>query len=279
MLRRNKEIIMARKDEGLLDLLVLLPWWVSVVVSAVAYISLKFIVPTLNTENIIFQGFQTALPNVAHILALVLLIPAPISAFNAWQKRKLLDNQESIQTIRDLSWRKFEVLVAEAYRRQGYNVTENQTVGADGGVDVRLEKNGDLHLVQCKNWKTSKVGVKVVREMYGVMIDEQASSVKIIISGMFTQEAHNFANDKPIDLIDGSQLETLIANVRATPPNSNLAPVKEVEPPEPTRTMQSSLCPRCGESLILRTAKRGKNAGGQFFGCSSYPKCRHTQPA
>jgi len=266
---------MARKGEGLLDVLVLLPWWVIVILSMMVYVGLKFIVPSLSTDNIFFQGFQTALPDLAHIFAWILLIPAPISAFNAWRKRKLLDNQKNIQTIRDLSWREFEELVAEAYRRQGYTVIENETIGADGGIDVRLRKDGDLHLVQCKNWKTSKVGVKVVREMYGVMVAEQASSVKIIISGMFTQEAKNFANDKPIDLVDGSQLETLIANVQTTPSNSSSAPVSL----QRAITSQHTLCSRCGESLILRTAKKGKNAGGQFWGCSTYPKCRYTQAA
>lgn len=33
-------------------------------------------------------------------------------------------------------------------------------------------------------------------------------------------------------------------------------------------------CPRCGSQMILRTAKRGANAGRQFWGCSKFPKCR-----
>jgi predicted RNA-binding Zn-ribbon protein involved in translation (DUF1610 family) len=33
-------------------------------------------------------------------------------------------------------------------------------------------------------------------------------------------------------------------------------------------------CPKCGSIMILRTAKRGVNAGMQFWGCSGYPKCR-----
>lgn len=35
------------------------------------------------------------------------------------------------------------------------------------------------------------------------------------------------------------------------------------------------LCPRCGSSLVLRTAKEGSNAGKQFYGCISYPHCRY----
>ncbi|WP_269490053.1 topoisomerase DNA-binding C4 zinc finger domain-containing protein [Alkalilimnicola ehrlichii] len=36
-------------------------------------------------------------------------------------------------------------------------------------------------------------------------------------------------------------------------------------------------CPRCGNDMVLRTAKRGANAGNQFWGCSGYPKCRAVQ--
>ncbi|MDY0040487.1 MAG: NERD domain-containing protein [Desulforhabdus sp.] len=36
-------------------------------------------------------------------------------------------------------------------------------------------------------------------------------------------------------------------------------------------------CPKCGSSMILRTADQGANAGNQFWGCSAYPKCRFVQ--
>lgn len=35
------------------------------------------------------------------------------------------------------------------------------------------------------------------------------------------------------------------------------------------------ICPRCSSKLVIRTAKRGENAGKQFYGCSNYPKCRY----
>jgi four helix bundle suffix protein len=33
-------------------------------------------------------------------------------------------------------------------------------------------------------------------------------------------------------------------------------------------------CPECSKPMVLRTAKAGKNAGRQFWGCSAYPDCR-----
>jgi len=220
-------------------------------------------------ESALFKGIATGLPHVAPMLALVLLVPAPISAFNSWRKRKLLDTQKSVATIRDLSWKEFEELVAEAYRRQGYQVVENNRGGADGGVDIWLKKDGALHLIQCKQWKSQKIGVKVVRELYGVMTAEGAASASVVCSGMYTQEAKNFVTGKSIDLVDGPQLEVMIRQVQpvqssATVPNCKSAPV-------------SSSCPRCGSELVRRRARKGKNAGNEFYGCSTFPKCRYTK--
>ncbi len=37
------------------------------------------------------------------------------------------------------------------------------------------------------------------------------------------------------------------------------------------------ICPWCGKTLVLRTAKRGPNAGKQFYGCSGFPSCRYSR--
>jgi len=39
-------------------------------------------------------------------------------------------------------------------------------------------------------------------------------------------------------------------------------------------TDQIPPCPQCGKPMVLRTAKSGKNAGSQFWGCSDYPNCK-----
>ncbi|MHA1920876.1 MAG: topoisomerase DNA-binding C4 zinc finger domain-containing protein, partial [Promethearchaeota archaeon] len=33
-------------------------------------------------------------------------------------------------------------------------------------------------------------------------------------------------------------------------------------------------CPRCGANMMLRTARRGRNKGNKFYGCSNYPRCK-----
>ncbi|KIP65507.1 MULTISPECIES: nuclease-related domain-containing protein [Vibrio] len=38
--------------------------------------------------------------------------------------------------------------------------------------------------------------------------------------------------------------------------------------------VSSNECPRCGSEMVLRETKRGENIGKQFWGCSTFPKCR-----
>jgi len=36
-------------------------------------------------------------------------------------------------------------------------------------------------------------------------------------------------------------------------------------------------CPRCSAVMIKKVAKKGKNIGSEFWACSAFPKCRHTE--
>ena len=53
--------------------------------------------------------------------------------------------------------------------------------------------------------------------------------------------------------------------------------------PLPTRststssTMATPSCPRCASTMVRRVARRGRNAGGSFWGCSRFPVCRGTR--
>ncbi|HIF9512634.1 TPA: NERD domain-containing protein [Photobacterium damselae] len=38
--------------------------------------------------------------------------------------------------------------------------------------------------------------------------------------------------------------------------------------------VSSNQCPRCCSEMVLRETKRGENIGKQFWGCSTFPKCR-----
>jgi len=56
---------------------------------------------------------------------------------------------------------------------------------------------GGMAAVQCKHWRAFKVGVREVRELFGVMVAERAHRAIFIASGSYTREARDFAGGKP----------------------------------------------------------------------------------
>lgn len=71
---------MARKNESILNDLVLFPWWVSVVIAIIVYTILKFIVPAMTFENPILAALaQTTAPQLAWVAG-IFLLPAAASA-------------------------------------------------------------------------------------------------------------------------------------------------------------------------------------------------------
>lgn len=262
---------MPRRTPSLIEALLFKPWWVSAVTGVVLFLfSSLFISSVTGRGDAFAQGFGKAagiIPIGILVLFTFLSIGAAVMGF---RRKALISGQTSVETIRGLSWPAFESLVAEAYRRQGYEVEQTLRGGSDGGVDLVLRKNGQTTLVQCKQWRSSAVGAPVVREIFGVQIHEHAHRSIVITSGHFTREAHDFAAGKPMQLVDGSELLRMVRDVQ-TPPSETPANVP--------LSSDTVLCPTCGSPMVLRTARRGKNAGGSFWGCSKYPRCTGTRAA
>ncbi|MPW30578.1 hypothetical protein F9L16_16455 [Agarivorans sp. B2Z047] len=55
------------------------------------------------------------------------------------------------------------------------------------------------------------------------------------------------------------------------------AHVRELVAEKSRQRQSGESCPKCGAELVERFAKRGKNAGNAFIGCSAYPSCKFTQ--
>src|SRR5690606_33505963 len=94
-----------------------------------------------------------------------LIFGAIASIFGRLRRKKLFDSVASDEhTLESISWREFELLVGEAFRRKGFTVQETGQGGADGGIDLVLLKDGEKYLVQCKQWRRQLVQVNVIRE-------------------------------------------------------------------------------------------------------------------
>jgi restriction system protein len=202
------------------------------------------------------------------------------AGFAGWRNRQhraaFLQQHLDIDWLNKLTWQEFERQVGEVYRQRGYHVDEIGGGGADGGVDLRLRRDGTTSIVQCKRWKTYKVGVKPVRELFGVMTAEKAGRAIFITSGVYTDEALRFAEGKPLELVDGAQLAEMLRRFQSSL-KQDLVPstIRISTPSEPSPSTPAPARPRCsryGSEMVLRRAKHGAHAGQEFWGCSMSAK-------
>lgn len=100
-----------------------------------------------------------------------------------------------------LSSRKFEEVVAEIMIRMGYAIELTPSTH-DGGKDIYVAHKNNLgsflYLIECKQYSpTQKVGVKVVRDLYGVVSSENATCGIIVTTSYFTKPAKDFQEKIP----------------------------------------------------------------------------------
>jgi len=281
--------------EDFVGLVALMPWWACLGMALLSYVVLSSM-----ARPVAVVGFQpsqmaqlvtrTMVQGLAmvgqFVVPLACLVAAAVSATKRRQRRSLVAGvaqSRAPDALDGMTWQEFELLVGEAFRLQGYEVTELGGAGPDGGVDLVLRKGKEKFLVQCKQWKAFKVGVAIVRELYGVMAAKGVAGGFVVTSGSFTVEAIEFARGRNVILVDGPKLFGLIQQAKAArgSPGRVEAPVQRrpMTPFAPTPSVPlGEACPVCSGRMTKRIAKRGSNAGKAFWGCTDWPSCNGTRP-
>lgn len=175
----------------------------------------------------------------------------------------------SFDVIHRMDWKRFEDLCCEFYREKGIRA-DTTTLGADGGVDIRLCQDATdpvrcTAVVQCKAWNQA-TGVKPIRELRGVMAHEGIAKAFFMAPAGFTTEARAFATANRITLIDGTLFLAMLTRLPEVAQMRLLAFATEGQWTTPS-------CPSCGVKMTPREGSRGK-----FWGCVGYPRCRSTLP-
>ena len=285
---------MARRSNTARDIVEIvsaLPWWVGVALAAVSFLLFS----ALAGQPVVSTSAGGPKINLIAVIAGVLRYIAPVlflmgavtSAFGRSQRRALIGSaqRDGARAVSAMGWQDFELLVGEAFRQRGYTVVETGGGGPDGGVDLLLKREGERALVQCKHWKTWRVGVAVVREMLGAMTAQQASQGWIVTSGRFTAEARAFARQHRIELVDGDGLAALLkggpsprsAHVGA--PMTASRAVETASAPVGQAALDVPACPVCSRPMVRRVARKGTHVGQSFWGCSGFAEgCRGTRP-
>jgi hypothetical protein len=169
-----------------------------------------------------------------------------------------------------MPWEEFDRLMARHYAARGYRV-EHTGTGAraswrkfDGGIDLKLYRDGEYIVVQCKRENVYEVTHNVVHQLIGVMHTQHATRAIVVITGVFSAAAITAAAEFPqIELIDGVGLRRMLAETGDLPtsqwgedPLSSLAGNKS---PKPSWTRRD----RRGAFLLIQA---GLTIGVLLFG-------------
>ena len=289
------------------DLAAAVPWWAWVGAAAVLHALLHLVAEpqtagpgrAVDPGGFAAAGWWLALTNVLQYLVPALCIVAAVVLPRRRAERDqtaLANDPNAAPPIESMAWREFEPLVVQAFRLQGFQVSE-ATGGTDAGTDLLLRKERQSFLVHCKQWRAARVEVPVVQSVHAAMQARGAAGGFVLAAGRFSREAVSFAGGVNIRLIDGPALQALVqqAFVRtgrvapapapapapeAREPALAGAPVKSATPPSPDPAPSGELvlpCPLCGNGMVKRLAKRGVHAGQYFWGCSKHPECKGTR--
>lgn len=114
--------------------------------------------------------------------------------------------------INSLSGIEFENLCQQLLQKMEFD-TETTKASGDGGIDIIARYNKPLlkgkYIIQCKRYSGS-VGEPIIRDLYGVVMSERANKGILMTTGYFTPSAISFAEDKNLELIDGTLLHKLL---------------------------------------------------------------------
>lgn len=216
MARRRKTSIL----DDLLSIAMRIPLWANLIIASGSFACLRYFGGTELPVLTVTPGSELGPAIAEYVLRLIAFVGQYVippvfllGGILGWGQRKLRARkfnriataQEPGVAIRTLTWEQFENMVGEAFRKQGFTVQETDK-GPDGGVDLVLRKGREVFLVQCKQWRASKMGVQVVRELYGVMSARGATGGFVVTSGTYTSDAWRFAKGTNLHLIDGKRL-------------------------------------------------------------------------
>ena len=129
-------------------------------------------------------------------------------------------------------------------------------------IDCNSKRQAIKSLSKHKRY-SKNVGIKAVQEAQASKAHYGASDVWVISNSSYTEAALTLAKSNRFRLIDRSELIDMMLQMNAPEiPHEVIVGNPLIE----------MICSRCGRKMVLR-----KGPKDEFYGCSSFPKCRSVQ--
>lgn len=159
------------------------------------------------------KGLSASRLNALTPVALVATVSREDARFVAAREVQI----EEGDNLATMPWEDFEHLVRQLFEREfasaGGEVRVTQA-SRDGGVDAVIfdpdPLRGGKMVVQAKRY-TNVVGVSAVRDLFGTVQHEGAMKGILVTTSTFGPDAYAFAKGKPITLLSGNNLLSMLA--------------------------------------------------------------------
>ncbi len=170
----------------------------------------------------------TELAPVRPILEFSMVDPRFVEATDA------ISGLDTRSNLLELSPTQFEVLIQNLFTKMGLEAKQTRA-SRDGGVDCIAYDTrpivGGKIVIQAKRYKNT-VGVSAVRDLYGTLQNEGASKGILVTTSSYGAASFEFAQNKPIELIEGANLLYLLEThagikARIEPPDDWRDPVPD----------------------------------------------------
>ena len=175
----------------------------------------------INIENVDYKECIKGLKGIFAPSILSLTPVVPYMKINREDSR-FIENRDAANIELDgfnlatMPWEDFEYFVRELFDKM-FNVDGGEVkvtqASHDGGVDaIAFDDDpirGGKFVIQAKRYN-NVVPVSAVRDLYGTMIHEGATKGILVTTSSYGKDAYDFAQDKPITLIDGQALLGLL---------------------------------------------------------------------
>jgi len=222
------------------------------------------------------------------VIVLIVVALLAIAAVKLSKKREVLPNE--------YPYRKLDVLFSPAER--SFLGVLNQAVGKDAQIfgkvrvaDVLAPRKG----MSRSEWQ--KAFNKISGKHFDFLLCAE-TDLSVLCAVELNDSSHNSKKRKDRDsFLEGACQAANVPLVQITarstynineiqktlaiylpgsmPPHSTNDPVEAVIEHQPFSDVK--VCPKCSSKMVKKIAKKGKNAGSEFWACSGFPKCRHIE--
>ena len=189
-----------------------------------------------------------------------------VQVINRKKKHAFFDQQDSLADMKAMPWKEFEHFVGTFFEKMGYRV---EVTGGlkDGGIDIIISKDNNLHFVQCKKYQERQVTLSMVRDFYGAMAAKRNREKGFFVTtGTATLDAQKFAEENSIELIDGPRLMAYIGLTNKK--TSERIPRHDIRRDNKAGT-KTYYCINCKKPITERVAKfcwdNKKRFGGKVY--------------